>query len=151
MTALQFQANGEPRPEGSMRLQYQNGEPRIVHDRGAELNAWRSTVRAAALRALAGAPMIDRYVPVCLAVEFVLPRARGRGRRTDLELPSQYPDVDKLARAVADALSGAAYHDDAQVVELSASKRYANDDGGEIPHAVVKLQTLEVAQKELAL
>jgi Holliday junction resolvase RusA-like endonuclease len=32
--------------------------------------------------------------------------------------------VDKLCRAVLDALTGILYHDDAQVVSLNASKRY---------------------------
>ncbi len=35
------------------------------------------------------------------------------------------PDLDKLARALKDALKGVLYHDDAQVVVLLARKVYA--------------------------
>jgi hypothetical protein len=35
------------------------------------------------------------------------------------------PDLDKLARSVFDALTRVVFHDDAQVVDLVATKRYA--------------------------
>jgi crossover junction endodeoxyribonuclease RusA len=37
------------------------------------------------------------------------------------------PDLDKLCRAVLDALTGYAYHDDAQVAVLSAIKTYYHE------------------------
>jgi Holliday junction resolvase RusA-like endonuclease len=47
-----------------------------------------------------------------------IPKERGG-------LPIVRDDVDKLARAALDALTGVLYDDDAQVVDLVASKRYA--------------------------
>ena len=45
-------------------------------------------------------------------------------------------DVDKLCRAILDSLSeGVVYHDDAQVIDLIAHKRYANDR--EQPSAII--------------
>lgn len=56
---------------------------------------------------------------------FLLPapiRSRGDGATTR-------PDLDKLTRAVFDALTDAhIWHDDAQVVGLVATKRYAPPD-----------------------
>jgi hypothetical protein len=39
------------------------------------------------------------------------------------------PDLDKLVRAVGDALTGILYRDDAQIVSLNASKRFAGLGG----------------------
>lgn len=38
--------------------------------------------------------------------------------------PTRPPDVDKVARALLDALTGIAYADDAQVLDLHITKRY---------------------------
>ena len=43
------------------------------------------------------------------------------------------PDLDKLTRAVLDALTGVVWHDDAQVVRLVAVKRYISTTDEE-PH-----------------
>jgi Holliday junction resolvase RusA-like endonuclease len=42
--------------------------------------------------------------------------------------PTRPPDIDKVARALLDALTGIAYTDDAQVVDLIISKRYGPAD-----------------------
>lgn len=56
-------------------------------------------------------------------------RANGLLRDTAPAFPLLYPDVDKLARAVMDALTaGSAWDDDARVVDLTALKRYARQD-----------------------
>lgn len=55
-------------------------------------------------------------------------------------------DVDNCLKLVADALSGVAYHDDAQVVRLEGEKRYV--DQGQAPgvsQTVVGVDLLEVA------
>ena len=42
------------------------------------------------------------------------------------------PDLDKLARAVGDALTGVAYRDDAQITRWHLQKRYGEQAGTEI-------------------
>ena len=37
-------------------------------------------------------------------------------------------DLDKLCRALLDALTGVAFHDDSQVVDLTSRKRYSDSD-----------------------
>jgi len=71
----------------------------------------------------AGVTMVEKGVGVSLQVVygFTRPKGRDRGR---LE-PCVRPDVDKLIRALMDALTGIAYHDDGQVVALSVRKIYA--------------------------
>ena len=85
------------------------------------LRGWSETVGWAAKAA--GVRRMERDVPVRVHVYFRFPFPRRRGRLC----PVVRPDVDKLVRALLDALTGVAYEDDAQVVELFALKVYADD------------------------
>ena len=42
-----------------------------------------------------------------------------------ITLPTKKPDCDNIAKIVLDALNGIAYHDDAQVAELTVIKTYS--------------------------
>lgn len=126
-----FSVAGTPRPQGSKR---------VVRGRLLEASrhvaAWREAVRQAATEA-----MPDGYEPhdgqVEVSLVFLMPRPKGhvgaRGLRPSAPTsPLGRPDVDKLARAVLDALTGVIFRDDSQVVLLTASKEYAAPDiGGE--------------------
>ena len=63
-----------------------------------------------------------------MTLEFQLRRPRTVRR----EYPTVPPDLDKLIRAVLDSLSGIAYIDDSQVVEIIARKSYAEEPGLDI-------------------
>ncbi len=41
---------------------------------------------------------------------------------------TQKPDIDNLIKAVLDGMNGTVYHDDCQIVELSATKSFADAD-----------------------
>ena len=72
---------------------------------------------------VAGVQMIPKGRGVTLSVVYSFARPKGRDRwRLD---PCVRPDVDKLSRALMDALTGVAYADDGQVVALSVRKIYA--------------------------
>ena len=116
---ISFFTSGDPVPQGSMRIF--NG--RVSHDSGKRLNEWRDAIAWNAKIAMAGAPAAADE-PVAVVVEFVL----ARGRTVTREQPHVKPDVDKLARAVLDALEGVAYANDSQVVSLRVDKRYAFRD-----------------------
>jgi len=78
----------------------------------------------------AGVTMIEKGRGVSLQVVygFVRPKGRDRARRD----PCVRPDVDKLVRALLDALTGIAYHDDGQVVSLAVRKIYATRDVAQV-------------------
>lgn len=113
---------GDPRPQGSKRIGRVGGTGRpIVLDDAPGLRAWRDTITAHA--------RICRECfdgPVAVALAFTI-RAPERHRR---DLPTVRPDLDKLARAVLDAITDAGlWHDDAQVTRLAATKRYGPRPG----------------------
>ena len=110
--------HGDPVAQGSMSA----GRGRVFHA-SKGLRPWRDKVTKAAFAVVselddAAYPTSD---PVRVSLHFLL----RRPKRTKRERPTVVPDLDKLSRAVLDALTGVVYADDAQVVSLHASKVYA--------------------------
>ncbi len=68
-------------------------------------------------------------------LEFRMPRPKSTPKATPAAV--KRPDLDKLARAVLDAITGTVLVDDSQVVDLSASKRLA--EVGESPGALISV------------
>ncbi|MFH1740686.1 MAG: RusA family crossover junction endodeoxyribonuclease [bacterium] len=66
-------------------------------------------------------------VPVIVSYEFYLPKPK----KAKYNYMVTTPDLDNLAYAVTNALKGIIYHDDCQVVQMTAVKIYA--DGFEPP------------------
>jgi len=116
----QFWVEGEPRPKGSPRVSGRGrGRKAYVAENPAE-KAWERSVGWMARAEWKGDPLEG---PVSLELHFYLPR---RGKLT----AAKKPDLDKLARAVLDALSGIVYRDDAQVVALGLRKRISPEGSG---------------------
>ena len=59
---------------------------------------------------------------------FIMPKPKTVKRA----YPTVAPDLDKLVRAVLDALTGICYLDDSQVTDIRASKVYGSSTGVEI-------------------
>jgi len=123
-----FVVLGQPIPQGSMRG-FRRGATgvAIVASNGPSLGPWRSAVTAAAVDAMNGAQAIDSPVEVKVTFTFVRPQS-VKGRK----YPAVKPDIDKLIRAVLDALTSVCFTDDARVVHIDAWKRYGLVPGAEI-------------------
>lgn len=128
MQAITVSVPGVPQPQGSIR-HLGKGRP-SKHSNAKTLLPWRAAVAAAAQEAMRGLGAVGEEWPltgpVHVDVVFYLPRPASapRSRR----LPHVRPDLDKLVRAVLDALgsrTGAGvFGDDGQVVTVSAAKQY---------------------------
>lgn len=70
-------------------------------------------------------PMFGKHFPVKVTMLFQFQAPASAKKRTH---PSVKPDIDKLQRAILDALSGVAFADDAQVVRAWADKVYGPVD-----------------------
>jgi crossover junction endodeoxyribonuclease RusA len=120
---VSFTVQGKPEPKGSTRIVPVRGRAVITSD-NPKLKAWQHAI-AWTVRTLAAPPFVGA---VRVVLDFHLARPASTSRLC--RHPVHRPDVDKLARAVLDALTGELLRDDAQVVELYARKRFARGDPG---------------------
>lgn len=130
-----------------------SGFANVRHVQGSALAAWRAEVRRACVEAMEQAGMARAIGPVIVSIVFYLPRPVTHygmmgGRRyikdryTDA-VPGA-PDLDKLTRAVFDALTGVAYEDDRQVWQVFAQRAYGPQMG-----ASVKLSDAQIGSMNL--
>lgn len=125
---------GVPAPQGSKR---HVGGGRMIESNQKLLNTWREDVKLAALRALEDTPgwRCD-YPAVAAHIAFTLPRPKlhyRTGKFAHLlrdaapHLHGSKPDLDKLLRSTADALTAAGvYTDDARLAQVFAVKSYTS-------------------------
>lgn len=123
--ALDVFVPGVPIPQGSTRAFAVPGRgARTVHGNGAKLGVWRTAVTVTCHGEWGGAPPIDEAAVV--VVDFFLPRPKSTPKR--VTAPMRKPDLDKLGRAILDALTDASVlADDARVCTLTLAKFYASD------------------------
>lgn len=131
---------GKPETQGSTRCFTPPGsrKPVIVHD-NPRLGAWRTAVtflvKHAANKARWDTPLDE---PVEVIAEFYLqPPKRPR-----FELPAVKPDLDKLQRAIGDALGNGILRDDSRIVHWNVWKHYGTEQG-------VKLTLTRLTQEEV--
>lgn len=117
---------GIPAPQGSKSFRGMRNGRGILVESSRAVGPWRERVALAA-HAHGWTPGTG---PVCVHLEFIRPRPASTPKsRTPAAVKK--PDLDKLVRAILDALTGIAYADDSQVTEIYASKRLA--EIGEAP------------------
>ena len=127
---LTFDVHGVPAPKGSLK---HVGNGRLVEQLKAS-GPWMTRVRAVALEAAYARGWTHDGGGVRVEVEFVLPRPKTVRRTLPI---TRRADLDKLCRAVLDALTDVPAHpargkagkpglltDDSTVVDLVATKRY---------------------------
>ena len=121
---ISFFVPGKPITEGSTRyLGVRGGKPIITHDNPE--SAWRQKVaQVAVLYARQAGWELPLDEPVAIRVAFTL--APPKGQRWDK--PAVKPDLDKLQRAIGDALgaNGSVLREDSRICEWQAVKQYGN-------------------------
>ena len=112
---------GAPAPQGSSRA-FVRGNRAIITHANAKTMPWRDTVRSFVGVGLPG--IVFPEGPVAVTARFVMPRVKSEPKRSTRP-HTRKPDLDKLVRAVLDALTGVVFTDDSQVTAVFASKRTA--------------------------
>jgi crossover junction endodeoxyribonuclease RusA len=111
-----FTVIGDPVPQGSKR---HVGNGVMIESGGAPLKSWRSLLADAAFAARPADPFDG---PTEVVLRFRLHRPKTAKKK---EYADRRPDIDKLTRAVLDALTVAqVIADDARVVSLSVEKMF---------------------------
>lgn len=79
-----------------------------------------------------GDVQLDGAIEMVLDISLAVPKSASKKRRAAMlageELPLKRPDIDNVVKSITDALNTVAYHDDAQIVAIRASKRYNERD-----------------------
>jgi crossover junction endodeoxyribonuclease RusA len=127
---VKFTVLGEPIPQGSMKAFTPKGWKRpILTSDNKKTKPWRQEVGQMCLECMKGSGPADRKVPMRLMVAFYFRRPKSV---KPTAAKTTKCDLDKLVRAVLDALTGIAYEDDSQVTEIFATKSYGYPARAEI-------------------
>lgn len=140
-SALSFNVIGDPASQGSKIPRVSSkGKPYVQEQNSEKHDTWRGDVITAANRARKDQGWdepAEGPVEVHLWIRVPRPKSVSIKHRP---YPHTRPDVDKMARAILDALTIAGvWRDDAQVITLHAIKRYATDDPDGAPGVSVRV------------
>jgi crossover junction endodeoxyribonuclease RusA len=143
-----LRVRGIPAAQGTARAFVAGGKARIATDANrtnSPIGAWRAAIATEARREYGDIEAARGPIRIVAELSWPRPKAHYRAgtpakglRPLAPALKASKPDVDKAARALLDALTGIAYADDAQVVELKVSKLW-----GETPGAVIAITEIE--------
>ena len=121
---MKIRIYGNPAPQGSKTAIVRNGRA-IMFESSKKLPEWRETVLMGATIARAEQGGLTILGPVTVAMTFHMPRPKSTSRK----YPNSAPDLDKLVRAVGDALQESeVLANDGQIVTLVAHKVYAANE-----------------------
>jgi Holliday junction resolvase RusA-like endonuclease len=126
---IAFTVLGEPTPEGSTRAYYIKSLDRTgtTHQNKKGLQAWRNRIATEAQRALEDREWkCDTTSAYRVSVEFSLSRPPSVPCHKRMH-PTVKPDIDKLVRAINDALTGILFVDDCQVIYMTMSTEYGDE------------------------
>lgn len=128
---IAFEIPGPPVGKGRPRA-FRMGNSVRMHT-PEKTASYESLVKLAARQAMRDAAPAAFPVALSLVVLHPIPKSWSK-RKQDAALagtvrPTTKPDADNVAKAIADACNGIVWVDDAQVVELSVSKRYGRAPG----------------------
>jgi crossover junction endodeoxyribonuclease RusA len=143
---------GDPISQGSLRSFERGGRTFTKSSNAGPLERWRGDIRSE-VKASQGRQRVDTWPlegPIAMRMSFALARpqahflpANSKRPKPELRLDAPHwapggKDIDKLARAVLDALTGFVYVDDSQVVSIVAAKRYCAPAEGPGLHLEIK-------------
>jgi crossover junction endodeoxyribonuclease RusA len=128
---------GIAKPQGSKRafVNPKTNRAIIVED-NTKTRDWRTDVRNATFTEMDGNRISEG--PVCIHLKFIMKRPLSTPKTKATPPAVKKPDLDKLERAILDALTGVAYTDDSQVTILRGTKRIAEID--EVPGVWITIQ-----------
>jgi crossover junction endodeoxyribonuclease RusA len=124
---ISIEVLGEPAPKGSMRAMLVRGRPMMIPGGTSvnqkKLRAWTNAIKQAVAAALGCTGVM--YAETALEVNLLFKLVRPKSVTTHRPI-AQKDDVDKLARATLDALTGSLYDDDGRIAVLVVEKQWGD-------------------------
>lgn len=137
MASVTFQVPGKPQGKARARTVY---NPHLKHSVSYTPEndlLYENLIKTMYMQA-AGGIRFENGTPVTLRIvaRFEPPKSASKKRQQQMlagEIPPlKKPDIDNIVKVVADALNGAAYHDDTQIIFTIAKKAYSAVEGLDI-------------------
>lgn len=146
--SLAFEVHGDPAPQGSKNagIGKVSGKAFVYEQNSKTQTNWRQDVVKAAVEArdVCGHETFDGPMEVALELRLRRPASVKISKRP---YPCVKPDIDKIIRNTLDALKQAGvYRDDAQVINIVATKRYATDDVAGGPGASIRVSLVPLPE-----
>jgi len=140
MTRIEFFVPGKPRPQTRQKFRVaqrrgaSGGKPGdyVPIPYGDSTGKEKSRVASICLAAMAKASAVMHNGPVALLVNahFHVPTSLSKREAASRVWHTQKPDADNLLKLVKDALTGVAWHDDAQVFAPYPIKTWSQEQEG---------------------
>ena len=131
INAIAFTVPGEPQGKGRARIGKVGNFARMFTP--AKTVAYEGLIAHAAAQAMRGAPLLLRPCVLEIDAVFGLPKSMPKKHQPEALAgrmrPAKKPDIDNIAKAVADGINGVVWKDDVQAVEVRLSKRYGETPG----------------------
>lgn len=127
---VRFFTPGAPTTQGSKRAWVNKftGKAQMQEVGGDRLRLWRHSVNNEARRLAEAGHYFEG--PLSVSISFLLrkPKAAPK-RKPTYPIGKMSGDIDKLSRAILDALSSVLFEDDSQVTKLTATKEFGEPIG----------------------
>ncbi len=125
-----FTVFGRPVPQGSTRAFIPKGWRRaVITTDNAKLKPWRQQLSQTVIGL--GVDVFAKHVAVQVSLDFYFERPPSVSAKKRPAMTTK-PDIDKLIRAVFDALTGTLVTDDAQIMKCHTTKHYGLPERVEI-------------------
>jgi crossover junction endodeoxyribonuclease RusA len=122
VSEIRFVVYGEAAGKGSITSRWVPGKGRTISHSPASTVKWEALVRKIAQDHVPQEGLLQGPLHVNLDCHLLKPKSKPKR----VNWPTTKPDIDKIARAVLDAMTGVIYRDDAQVVALRVAKFYGD-------------------------
>lgn len=129
MERVIFDVPGKPQGKGRPRASVVGGHARMYTPAGTA--SYENKIMLCYQQRHAGvrfAPPIVLEVDAYFAIPKSYPKKKAALCNQNILRPTCKPDMDNIAKTVADALNGVAYRDDSAIVELRVAKRYGSPE-----------------------
>jgi Holliday junction resolvase RusA-like endonuclease len=135
MTAsVYFVVTGKPVGKGRPRASTRGGFVRMYTD--AKTLAYEAAIASEAAAAMGDAEPFETPMQMQVSCYYQIPKSWPKKMKQEAideeRFPNVKPDLDNVVKAILDALNGVVYRDDAQVINLVATKRYSTDPRVEV-------------------
>jgi len=135
--SVTFQVPGKPQGKARARTVYNAHLKHCVSYTPENDLLYENLIKTMYMQA-SGGIRFEKETPVTLRIiaRFEPPKSASKKRQQQMLSgdipPLKKPDIDNIVKVVADALNGAAYHDDTQIVFTIAKKAYSAVEGLDI-------------------